>query len=148
MSYAQKSYKLGDTIEGRYHILTMAETIDRVWIGTENGIYLVKKKSGKVSHITSKNSDIFPGKINAICATTNDRVWIATNYGLICYDGFAFFTLTTDNCNLPENTIVSLYTDDAGNLVAETQRFGKYILKKGYHFVPVRTQVMQGITCK
>ena len=81
---------------------------------------MIKKKNGKVFHITRANS-IFPSD-SITSMTTNEKgeVYIGTQQGMVRYDNYAFLLIQTDNSDLTSNKINSLLCPDGVQIFAGT----------------------------
>jgi ligand-binding sensor domain-containing protein len=86
------------------------------WRGTAHGLLRIHIKKKKQVVYTTANS-IFPSdSITCICCRSNGDVWIGTPKGIVRFDSFAFLLITTDNSELPENSIISITEDALGDL--------------------------------
>jgi ligand-binding sensor domain-containing protein len=93
-------------------VTAFAETERFYWIGTDNGVYQVKKKNKKVFHMTESNSQLPANMVTAICARSNGEVYIGTNKGILRYDRFTYIVMNNENANLKSNKITALYCDN------------------------------------
>lgn len=112
VSAQQSKVNPTDLIGAEEKITAFAETDRFYWIGTENGLYQVKKKTGKVCHLTEQNSELPANKVTAICSRSNGEVFVGTTNGILRYDRFAFMVVNTENAKLPANSITALHCDE------------------------------------
>jgi|GEM_PF-6836905 len=128
-----KPFDLIDTVE---IVTAFAETDKFYWIGTENGLYQIKKKNNKVAHLTQQNSQLPSNMITAICAKSNGEVYIGTTSGILRYDRFAFIVVNTDNAQLGANEVTALHCDSDDQVWIGTTSSSlsmiRYITMKNY----------------
>ena len=110
-SAQQKDLNPVEIIKTNETVTAFAETDRFYWIGTENGLYQVKKKNNKVCHLTEKNSKLPSNLVTAICAKSNGEVFIGTNKGILCYAGFVFLLVNTENAAMTSDDITALHCD-------------------------------------
>lgn len=106
-AFAQCS-KLSQNICLTEEITANAETEKFYWVGTNHGLYCMRKKCGKIYHMTSNNSNLLSDTITSIAARSNGEVYIGTHHGIIRYDNYAFLLITSENSHLQSNNITSL----------------------------------------
>lgn len=102
------------------NITARAETEQYCWVGTTHGLYLMKKKGGKVYHMTTKNSVLCSDTITCITTKKNGEVYAGTNNGIIRYDNYAFLLVTMENSSLRSNRITSLACINGTDVYAGT----------------------------
>jgi ligand-binding sensor domain-containing protein len=104
-----------DTVTAR------GETNKYYWIGTKhNGLYMVRKKNGCVSHITKENSILPDNHITCIATKIDGEVYAGTPSGILRYDNYTFLLITKENSNLRSNSITSLIASSNGDVLAGT----------------------------
>ena len=101
-------------IQGK--ITAIAETGKCIWVGTDNGLWKINKKSSKREHMTTANSLLPSNEVTGICLEGDGNIWVGTTAGILRYDNFAFYVLTERNSNLPDNSITSLTSDNSHNI--------------------------------
>jgi len=69
------------------HINAMALSGSQVWVGTNNGVYVISTKKNKViEHYTTANSKIESNNINDIYIDASRLKWIGTDRGIVRVD--------------------------------------------------------------
>jgi ligand-binding sensor domain-containing protein len=96
------------------------ETDRYCWIGTNHGLYCIRKKGNRVSHMTTGNSILLSDTVTCIVACDNGDVYIGTPNGIVRYDGYAFLMITTENSTLKSNRITSLMCVNGDEVFAGT----------------------------
>lgn len=88
-----------------------------IFAGTSQGFIKIQRKSGKWVRYHSNNSRLPSDKVTDILVLPDNKVWIGTDKGLLCYDGYSFYTLTSENSKLPAAAIKKLASNHNGNLI-------------------------------
>jgi ligand-binding sensor domain-containing protein len=101
-----------------------------IWVGTNEGLYRISKKSGKEKFYSLSNTGSEFNYVTDIFCLSDGCVWIATNNGLLKYDNFGFISYSTENSDLPENIILSVTSNSTGDIVVGTAHYGVMILHK------------------
>lgn len=127
-------------------IVTVKE--DLIWIGTsENGILEYDLKSEKWKHLKALTSGpdedhINSNRINALCKSKRNKIFVGSDYGLNIYDiktsKFKSYTYTEgDMFGISSNFITVIYEDHLGNVWLGTNGGGlnKYFANKGVFHV-------------
>lgn len=97
-------------------ITAQVETATTLWVGTNQGLWKITKANNRVEHLTAENSQLPGNHVTGLCISENDRVYAATDKGILRYDGYAYQTITTDNSNLSTNNITCIAADSYGNI--------------------------------
>jgi ligand-binding sensor domain-containing protein len=111
-----------------------------LWVGS-NGLSQLNSQTGKGKVFHTGNSDL-PGKVATLETDDNGGVWIGTYHesetGAITGKGLAHLTtagkwtiFTTDNSDLPHNTVISLKRDSRGGLWIGTEKGLAYLTSVG-----------------
>jgi ligand-binding sensor domain-containing protein len=124
LSNAQIQVHVGDKINGSIAVTAVDETETFFWVGTNKGLYKIKKEGKDYVYYSTSNSDLQSNHITAICCRKDGDVWIGTTKGILYYDNYAFNTMDTDNSKLPENYITSMEEDSKGDLWIGTYSSG------------------------
>lgn len=77
---------------GDSHVLSMTETNQEYWIGTEHGLYSYSFLTGKIVKVRSAGSQDIALENQRIYSLVNDGqggVWVATNRGVLYYSIFS-----------------------------------------------------------
>ena len=90
------------------NITASAETENSFWVGTDKGLYRIKKKNRKVYKYTVNNSAIPSNHIKCICAQPDGQVFIGTDRGIIRYDLYAFILINKENSQLTSDDIKAI----------------------------------------
>ena len=89
-------------------VLSMAETSDgKIWLGTrDKGLFVLQ--NGQISPIQggAHNSDLNPKKINGLLPLPNGQLWIATDDGVLLWNGSE---LTRDSVPVPLRHLAVLF---------------------------------------
>ena len=101
-------------------VTAQAETDKYCWIGTKDGLYLIRKKGHKVFHMTSKNSLLPSDHITSIAVNANGEAYIGTNEGILRYDNYTFLLIDKENSALKSNYITSLACLNGTDIYAGT----------------------------
>ena len=91
-----------------------ADGSGRIWVGCYDAV-----KSVTLCIFTSDG--LMPvshpyGNVNRLETDANGCLWMATDKGLVKYDGNEFIAYTAENSGLPESQIMDLMVDGQGNL--------------------------------
>ncbi len=83
-----------------------------LWIGLyAPGQYLASFSGGEIQPVKEMRSTV-----NAIEIDENNHKWLATNQGLVRYDGNTFVSYNTENSSLPSDSVYCISRDLSGNL--------------------------------
>ncbi len=104
-------------------ITCQAETEKYYWIGTNCGLYMVRKRDKRTYHMTTGNSNFVSDSIGYMVAKDNGEVYIGTQKGLMRYDNYTFLPVTSENSALRSNCITALQCVD-GTVYAGTRDGG------------------------
>lgn len=119
-----------------------ADSKNRIWIGTENGLFVINEKNGSFNLFTRdpKNpKTISDNTINQIYEDSNGTIWLSTFQGLnrvieINSDEFEFeifkFDSKNPNNSIPSNRIVSVTELNGILYIASTNGLSGYDLNK------------------
>jgi len=96
-----------------------------LWIGTAAGLHLLRNNTDQVVTFLkdeANSSSLQSDYINCITEDSKGRIWIGTYYGGISlYDAATQrFTTFTDKEGLPNNNVLGILEDEAGNLWLST----------------------------
>ena len=105
-------------------ITAVAQSEKFLWIGTDNGVFRVNRKTEKTIYISVSNSKLPSNNITSICVRKDGNVWIGTTKGILRYDRFAYIVVNNENSVLPENTITSIVEDKNNDLWIGTSHSG------------------------
>ncbi len=80
-----KFYSFGDK---SVKVSCLTEYANNLWIGTNDGLYVINKKRNKISHhYTPTNSDLVSKQVNFVYKDKNNVLWVGTGNGVIRIDG-------------------------------------------------------------
>ncbi len=80
-----KYYSFGDR---SVKISCLTDYNNNLWIGTNDGLYVINKKRKKVSrHYTPNNSDMVSKQVNFVFKDKFGILWVGTNSGILRIDG-------------------------------------------------------------
>lgn len=116
------------SIIGNEQVVAQLQTQTSNWVATNNGIYQISRMNGKFVHLTTQNSALPSSHINAMCADSNENVYVATDNGIVHFDGIGFVVLNTENTNLPVNSFTSITCDERGRVFAGTTNHGMVMI--------------------
>ena len=83
-----------------------------IWAGTCGGLVRIDAQTDETISFNSSNSGLSDNYINAITIDKSGYKWLATNDGLVKYDGKNWTTYNDDTSDLPEDCIIALTIDD------------------------------------
>ena len=66
---------------GRSSAFTMANTDDKLWVGTFNGLVVVDKTTGEESKLQSWNSPLIGSTISDITTAPDGSIWLGISNG-------------------------------------------------------------------
>ncbi len=115
-----QDFRLQQYISSAEKITARAETEKYYWVGSNHGLYCIRKKGDKVYHLTQENSILLSDTITSIATKSNGEVYIGTNKGIVRYDNYAFLLLTDENSPLRSNKITSLVCLNGTEIFAGT----------------------------
>jgi ligand-binding sensor domain-containing protein len=119
-------------------ITAQIETATTLWVGTQQGLWKINKANSKVEYLTAENSQLPSNNITGLCIGANNRVYAATDKGVLRYDGYAYQNITTDNSNLPTDNITAIAADTDGNLWIGTDK--GLVIMQGFKMHTFTTQ--------
>ena len=123
----------GLALDSNTHISAVASDEEHIWIGTNDGVYKINKKTKKGTHLTKDNSLLPSNYVTSICCRKNGNVWIGTSCGVLRYDNVTYVLVTTENSYLPDNHITSVVEDSEENLWIGTY-FGGLAKLHNFHY--------------
>lgn len=87
------------------------DSLDRLWIGTDNGLAL-RSTDGSWQIFNESNSGLADDYIRALAIDTNNALWIGTTLGGVQkFDGSTWTTYNTGNSDLVDNFIRTISVD-------------------------------------
>lgn len=123
-SMAFNSKKPGYSLSSSF-VNTFLEEKDFIWLGTDNGLNQVNKKTGKVKAFLNdplNTQSISSNWIQAILKDSRGNLWIGTRGGGLNKFNYESETFTrflnnpADSTSLPSNIIFTIYEDEKENL--------------------------------
>lgn len=102
----------------------IAETEKYSWVGTNHGLYFIRKRDGQTFRMQQSNSSLPSDTITSIATLSNGEAYIGTTRGLLRYDNFAFLVINKDNSALLCNNITSLATTHNNDVYVGTRSGG------------------------
>lgn len=99
----------------------------RIWIGTNNGIYLYQDKRALryYSHDPQKQSSLTDNRVRAICEDSQGNIWFGTDNGLSMFnapaEGFMNYRNTSNPESLNSDIIYTIAADTDGKLWVGTE---------------------------
>ncbi|WP_071843102.1 two-component regulator propeller domain-containing protein [Pontibacter korlensis] len=122
-----RQYKLGENEAGSQlsYISAIAEDANKnIWVGGNNGIAVLDKRTGKTMRYRSNPKDsktLASNNILYIHTDSRKNTWIATSEGLHLYQPKdKSFRLFTQKDGLPHNIVLTILEDDEHNLWVST----------------------------
>ncbi len=86
---------------------------DNIWAGTGgSGLITFNQNTNTWSKRDTSNSPIPGNIIYDLKFDSRERLWLATNKGLACFDGVNWTIYNTENSDLPQNFIMDLEIDE------------------------------------
>jgi ligand-binding sensor domain-containing protein len=116
MSEAAQKVNVTNMIGANETVTAKAEIGYAIWVGTNNGLYIINTRNNKTTHLTAENSVLPSNHVTGIAVTTDGNVYVATEKGVFRYDGYAYLEITNENSNLPQNGITSIACDKNNNI--------------------------------
>ena len=101
-----------------------ADASGRIWVGCYDALKRVTLAIFTPEGLVPVNHTY--GNVNRLETDDDGFLWMATDAGLVKFDGTDFTAYTPENSDLPELTIFDLKADDEGNLWMVS---GKYLVK-------------------
>jgi len=126
-----RDHKLSHYVGDSEIITSQAETEKFYWIGTYRGLYCVRKKDNRVSHMTCKNSVLTSDTITCLAVRADGETYIGTRNGIVRYDNYAFLLISTENSALKCNKITTLATTANDDIYAGTHYGGMTVFSGG-----------------
>ena len=123
-NYENQRFKEVEILNDDYLVYSLAESDDRIWIGTyNNGLFSYNKNSKKIRQY--KNGEITDNLIYDTLIDSQNRLWAATNNGLnlinLENNKIKKFYKEANNYNQPaSNTFRELYEDSNQRIWAAT----------------------------
>jgi len=105
-------------------ITARGETEKYIWEGTNQGLYRTNKSNGKRKFLTLKNSKLPDNYITSIACLIDGQTYIATLNGILFWDNYSFFLITTENSDLPENKVIDIKVGPGDALIIKTKSCG------------------------
>jgi ligand-binding sensor domain-containing protein len=91
------------------------DSLDRLWIGTDNGLAL-RSTDGSWQIFNESNSGLADDYVRALAVDTNNTLWIGTTLGGVQkFDGSTWTTYNTGNSDLVDNFIRTISVDHYNN---------------------------------
>lgn len=111
------------------NVMCVAEdSLHRLWIGTENGVNRLDKRTGETRKFTTE--EVNTGVVSQILVTRGGRILIGADNGLFEYkeakDSFVHYTKDNTGGALPDTSVKSLMQDHRGDLWIGTWNAGLY----------------------
>jgi signal transduction histidine kinase/ligand-binding sensor domain-containing protein/DNA-binding response OmpR family regulator len=101
-----------------YNAVLYYDRQKNIWIGTDKGIDVIEKRTGKVKHYHSDNKNLnslIANDVNSITQDRNGLFWIGTKDGLSIFDQQQEkFTNIDEKKGLPSNNISTILEDNNG----------------------------------
>jgi ligand-binding sensor domain-containing protein len=113
-----------------------------LWAKSNIGLLRHNKVNGKTWSITQANSILPSNNVTCVVMCGDGQTYIATIKGMALWDNYGMILLDTENTNLPENCIISLWLDAHENLYITTKNLGTY---KGTGF-PIKAYKLKKVT--
>ncbi len=109
-----KTSKNFNTLLDSVNITCVSQSDDKLYIGSDNGLYLLDLAK-HIQHIFHVNNGLIDENITAVLCQKNGTVWIGSKTGLISFNGkeFFYYNIGFDNNS---NHIRSLLIDYEDNL--------------------------------
>lgn len=102
----------------------------RIWLGTNDGIYVFDKADKSISHINSAKETPFSlsdNRVTAIYAGMKDEIWVGTRSGVFYSDPVSKQFIKTTSAagyNLKNSYVNSFVRDDKGQIWISTENSG------------------------
>lgn len=119
-------FKKGEanSVQSNYIAAILEDKEGNLWFGTDNGIDILEKTTGKFLHFSHVDQDTSSLSNNNVISLLQDHdgiIWVGTRDGLNIFDQKtrSFKNLKTLN-GLPDNTILTLLEDDKRNIWVST----------------------------
>ena len=120
--FAQPVPDFKSLIGNEVTITARAETENSFWLGTNKGVYRIKKKNMKVIHYDTHNSLLPSNRITCICNRPDGQLYIGTAKGILRYDNFTFILINSENFTMTSDYITGLHYDSVKGVLAETKK--------------------------
>lgn len=122
---------------GKVFLRTVCILDDEIWIGTQNGLYIVNETDHSERCLTNKSSfanGLSDNLIYTIYRDRKDNVWIGTMFGGVCFyqrTGFSFerFIASDHPSTLESNRIRGLVTGADGKIYVGTEDSGLQVFE-------------------
>lgn len=102
------------------------DTDGKLWIGTDNGLYIYEESKDELSCLTTANSNLTSNSIHYTFCDSNGTVWLGTTKGLLKYNSSTEnFTRYGDSIH-----IITITEGDQGNLWVGTWNKGIGLLER------------------
>lgn len=116
-----QAYRKGPGSVNSDYMAALAEDLDgNLWIGTESGISVLNKSTGKFTYYKHDSKDrhsLSNNNVTALLKDSRGNMWVATRDGLNVFDKAAnAFRHFSQADGLPENNILTLLEDNAHTL--------------------------------
>jgi len=106
-----------------------------IWAGTDQGLFQVAPVSGKISHVTVKNSKLLSNQINFVHADRHKVMWLGTNNGYV--------RIANDKWDVEDKNIRMLATSENAEgqwIISEKDMF---LISKFNRLFPVKLEENQ-----
>jgi ligand-binding sensor domain-containing protein/two-component sensor histidine kinase len=113
----------------------MEDKQHNIWIGTNNGLSKYTLNENLIQNFKSENG--FPESIRAIFETKNGKLYFGSSNGVVVFDApkFDTFSMMTAQDGLSDNSILSLFEDNAHNLWISTENGLSKFKPNNFEFV-------------
>lgn len=117
---------------GKVYLRTAQAFDDEIWIGTQNGLYILNLTDRSERYITDKTNNATGLSDNLIYTIYNDRkhnVWLGTMFGGVNFyqrEGFSFerFLANGNTYSIPSNRLRGMATSEDGKIYIGTEDSG------------------------
>jgi signal transduction histidine kinase/ligand-binding sensor domain-containing protein/DNA-binding response OmpR family regulator len=124
--------RLKNEMQGKNISVLFQDSKERIWIGTQNGLYLFNHKSLNITHFNSnthQNNSLAHNSVFSIIEDMNGRIIIGTLGGLSFFNpqdqSFSHFPKNSGTKKYLNSPFInSLYTDKQGNIWIGTEKGG------------------------
>ncbi len=140
-SYAvnKSLYNSGEDI-----VLALCEdSKNRIWIGTNNGIYIFHLDRGTISEFSytynkEVKSLLKTNRINSIEEDLQGNIWFGTQFGLYCFDGTSITNYFAD-----KNSNEGICSDEINNLFLDSEGILWIGTNDGVNFIDTKSDTLR-----